>query len=172
MSWDYNEYTKQCPCGKGLIRVVEGSNDWNQTSYVETILCPECKEKDEAKKKEKEARNQRYDDLSALVGVYFRNHYLNQWRTLFLKDKYKKDFWNTATNAKVENRSLASFYNHYRSKDYYIDSFVSLVNIPIIIKTLKIEDSKLKQMLVEPLRLHREIESENLAAAYRHYKGK
>ena len=42
MSWEYNDYTKPCPCGKGLIRVEDGSNDWGQTSHHETILCQEC----------------------------------------------------------------------------------------------------------------------------------
>jgi hypothetical protein len=152
--------------------VVRGSNDWGQTSCEETILCPECKEKAEAEKKAKQARNQRYIELVSLAVAYFKDHYFNQWRSLFLNDKFKKDFWTTATNAKVEIRSLASFYNHYRSKETYVDSFVSLINIPIIADTLGIADKELERLLVEPLRLHHEIESESLAAAYLHYKGR
>ena len=53
MSWDYTEYKKPCPCGKGLVLVTDGSNDWGQTSHHETILCPECKEKDEKAKQER-----------------------------------------------------------------------------------------------------------------------
>jgi hypothetical protein len=172
MSWDYDEYLKACPCGKGQIRVVHGSNDWGQTSHDETILCPECKAKDAAKKREKQARNQRYRELASFAVTYFREHYLEQWRSLFRNDKFKKDFWATAINANVETRSLNSFYNHNSSMDTYIDSFVTLVNIPKIALKLGIEDLELQQLLEEPLRLHKEIESESLAAAYLYYKGR
>ena len=173
MSWEYTEYTKPCPCGKGLVLVRVGSNDWGQSSPPdETILCPGCKEKDEAKKKAEEARNQRYRDLAYLAMEYFRNHYLDHWRSIFINDKYKKDLWSTATSAQVEKRSLASFYNHYSSKDSYIEGLVVLDNIPFIVNKLGIKDSKLEQMLEEPSRLHREIMSESLAAAYLYYKGR
>lgn len=45
MSWDYDTYTKPCSCGKGLIEVVYGSNDWGKTSHDETILSPLCNKK-------------------------------------------------------------------------------------------------------------------------------
>ena len=172
MSWDYDEYLKPCPCGKGQIRVVHGSNDWGQTSRDETILCPECKAKDEARKRAKQERNQRYRELSSLAVAYFREHYIDQWRSLFSKDKFKKDFWSTATRTNVEKRSLASFYNHNTSMESYVDSFVSLINLPIIANTLGIKDKELEKLLEEPLRLHHEIESESLAAAYLYYKGR
>lgn len=166
MSWEYDEYLKSCPCGKGQIRVVSGSNDWGQTSYNETILCPVCKAKEEAKMREKQARNQRYRELASLAVGYFIDHYLNQWRFLFKNNKYKKDYWATAKRANVEDKSLASFYNNTKSMDKYVDGFLTLVNIPQIAKTLGIMDSELDRLLVEPLRLHQEIESESLAAAY------
>jgi hypothetical protein len=67
---------------------------------------------------------------------------------------------------------LVSFYNHFGSKESYIDSFVTLDNIPTLVKTLGIEDPELEQMLIEPLRLHHEIKSENLAEAYLYFKGR
>lgn len=67
ISWDYNEYTKLCPCGKGLIKVIDGSNDWGQTSHDETILCLECRKKDELEKAAKEERRRIANHKIAIV---------------------------------------------------------------------------------------------------------
>ncbi len=91
MSWEYDTYYIPCACGKGKIQVVHGSNDWGQTTSDETILCPECREKDEAKKRAKKARNLHYRELASLALDCFRNRYLGQWRALFINDKFKTD---------------------------------------------------------------------------------
>lgn len=90
MSWDYNEYTKPCPCGKGFIKVVDGSNDWGQTSCNETILCPECGEKDELEKAAKEERRRIANNKIAIVLSYFRENYMDRLINEFVDKKSKK----------------------------------------------------------------------------------
>ena len=77
MSWEYTEYTKPCPCGNGLIKVVEGSNDWGQTEHNETILCPDCREKDEHEKAAKEERRRIANHKISIVLGYFRENFLD-----------------------------------------------------------------------------------------------
>lgn len=70
MSWDYTEYTKPCACGKRLVLVRDGSNDWGQTSHHETILCPECKEKEDIAKALKQERLNVANSKASLVISY------------------------------------------------------------------------------------------------------
>jgi len=172
MSWEYQEYIKSCPCGKGKIRVIHGSNDWGQTSNDETILCDECREKAENSEKAKQERNKVFKDLKDIVESYFKEHYMEKWISTFSNAKSKKDVWTIATRAKVETRSLNVFYSKCKSVDKYIEGLVFLVNLPLIITSLEITDQELEKLLEEPLRLHAEIHSEWLGEAYLHFKGR
>ena len=46
MSYEVDKVEEiKCPCGKGKIKQICGSNDWNQTKEHIEIVCNECKNK-------------------------------------------------------------------------------------------------------------------------------
>jgi hypothetical protein len=103
MSWEYDENTKPCDCGKGLIKIVSGSNDWGQTYYQETILCPECKEKDEKIKALRQERLRIANTKITLVMSYFRDNYKDLLESKFVNLGRKKAIWKTASDLGIED---------------------------------------------------------------------
>lgn len=172
MSWEYNEYKKECPCGKGLILVRDGSNDWGQTSHDESILCDECRENDERNKNLKQERRRIANDKIVLVMKYFRENYYNLLKGKFLHTKSKRDVWVVASNLGIESYSLTSFYKHYRSKDSYVSDLINWYRIVPIIKALEIEDKTLNE-LYEDAAIHiKEFDDKQAAQSYLYYKGR
>jgi hypothetical protein len=172
MSWDYNEYTKQCPCGKGLILVRNGSNDWQQTSHDETILCPECKEKAEKEKALKQERLKVANSKISLVISYFKENYGELLRDKFGNSKSKKAVWQTAYDLGIEDCSLTKFYKYYKDKEKYICELISWDKIEKIINALKISDSKLSELFQDAKAHIKEFDDERAALNYLYYKGR
>lgn len=172
MSWDYTEYKKPCPCGKGLVLVTDGSNDWGQTSHHETILCPECKEKDEKAKALKQERLNLANSKTTLVVSYFKENYVDILREKFENAKSKKAVWQTATDLGIEDCSLTKFYSYYRDKDNYIEGLIYWDNIGLIINALKISDQKLIELYNDAKAHMKEFYDERAVASYLHYKGR
>jgi hypothetical protein len=173
MSWDYNEYTKPCPCGKGLILVRVGSNDWGQSSPPdETILCPECKEKDEKEKALKQERLKVAKSKTSLVISYFKENYAELLRDKFVNSKSKKAVWQTAYDLGIEDCSLTKFYKYYKNKDDYIYELICWDKIEKIINALKISDQKLSELFQDAKAHIKEFDDERAAVNYLHYKGR
>ena len=172
MSWDYNEYTKACPCGKGLILVRDGSNDWQQTSHDETILCLECKGKDEKEKALKQERLKVANSKISLVISYFKENYVELLRDKFVNSKSKKAVWQTAYDLGIEDCSLTKFYKYYKNKDEYINELISWYKIEKIIDALKISDPKLNELFLDAKAHKKEFDDERAVANYLHYKGR
>lgn len=120
MSWDYIEYTKPCLCEKGLISIVDGSNDWGQTSHDETILCPECKERDEKAKALKQERLGIANRKISLLITYFREKYTHLLFKIFENIRSKKAVWQMAYDLGIEDCSLSKLYRYYKDKNTHI----------------------------------------------------
>jgi len=173
MSWDYNEYTKPCPCGKGLILVRVGSNDWGQSSLPnEEILCLECKEKDEKEKALKQERLKVANNKISLVVTYFKENYVELLRDKFLNFKSKKAVWQTAYDLGIEDCSLTKFYKYSKNKDEYINELISWDKIEKIIYALKINDPKLSELFQDAKAHIKEFDDERATFNYLHYKGR
>ncbi|BCR36407.1 hypothetical protein [Mariniplasma anaerobium] len=172
MSWDYNEHTKPCQCGKGLIKVVDGSNDWGQTSHDETILCPECKEKADKAKALKEERMRIANGKISLVISYFKENYTHLLEDIFLHTRSKKAVWQIAYDLGIEDCSLTKFYKYYRDKDEYIKELICWYRIGSIINALKIKDQKLSELFQDAKAHIKEFDDEWAAASYMHIKGR
>lgn len=176
MSWDYDEYLKPCPCGKGQIRVVHGSNDWGQTSYDETILCPECREKDELEKAAKEERKRIANQKITTALGYFRENYLDRLINEFVDAKSKKAIWKRAYEIGLETYSESSFYKHTKSQIIEIETYVSdnlrWRNLKNIILSLEINDSKLDELVNDATSHIKEFEDEEYRLAYLRAKRK
>jgi hypothetical protein len=172
MSWDYNEYTKPCPCGKGLIRVVDGSNDWGQTSHDETILCPECKEKAEKVKAIREERLRIAKSKIFLVISYFTENFTHLLEDKFINTRSKKSVWQVAYDLGIEDQSLTTFYKHYHSKEKYIHELINWYLIHRIIKALEIKDQTLDELYRDAKEHINEFDDERAAASYMYYKGR
>ena len=172
MSWEYNEYTKPCPCGKGLIRVVDGSNDWGQTSHDETILCPECKEKADEARAQKEERLRVANTKISLVVSFFRENYSDLLESKFANTNSKKAIWKVAYDLDIETQSLTTFYKHFNSKEKYIHGLISWYRMHSIILALEINDQKLEELYKDAKAHIKEFDDERAAAAYMHYKGR
>ena len=95
--------------GKGLIRVVDGSNDWGQTSHDETILCPECKEKADEARAQKEERLRVANTKISLVVSFFRENYSDLLESKFANTNSKKAIWKVAYDLDIETQSLTTF---------------------------------------------------------------
>lgn len=176
MSWDYNEYTKPWRCGKGLIKVVDGSNDWGQTEHYETILCPECKEKDELEKAAKEERKRIANEKIDIVLDYFRENYLNRLINEFVETKSKKAIWKVAYEIGLETYSESSFYKHTKSstlviKDYVNDN-IDWRNLKKIATNLQVKDSKFDDLYNDAATHTKEFEDEETRLAYLWAKGR
>lgn len=172
MSWDYNEYLKPCPCGKGQIRVVSGSNDWGQTSHDETILCPECREKDEKARTLKEERLRIANSKIALVVSYIKDNYTELLKDKFITARSKKAVWQIAYDLGIEDSSLTKFYKYYHSKEKYIYGLITWYRIHSIILVLEIKDQTLDELYRDAKAHIKEFDDERAAAAYMHYKGR
>lgn len=176
MSWDYDEYLKPCPCGKGQIRVVHGSNDWGQTSYDETILCPECREKDELEKAAKEERKRIANQKITTALGYFRENYLDRLINEFVDAKSKKAIWKRAYEIGLETYSESSFYKHTRSKAIVIEEYVkgkiNWKNLKKLAAFLQINDSKLDELYNDAASHIKEFEEEQARLAYMWVKGR
>jgi len=172
MSWDYTEYTKPCACGKGLVLVRDGSNDWGQTSHHETILCPECKEKEDIAKALKQERLNVANSKASLVISYFKENFAELLSDKFVNSKSKKAVWQTASDLGIEDCSLTKFYKYYRNKDEYINELISWYRIEKIIIALKIMDPKLNELFLDAKAHLKEFDDERAAANYLHYKGR
>ncbi len=176
MSWDYEEYTKPCPCGKGLIRVVNGSNDWGQTSHNETILCPDCKEKSERDAAAKSERKRIAEHKIELVLSYFKDNFMGILLSKFENAKSKKAIWKVAYEIGLETYSESSFYQHTKGKtlvlEEYIDSKVSWNNIRKLINSLGVKDSKLEDLYKDAASHIKEFEDEDYRLAYLRAKGR
>src|SRR5690554_3918724 len=176
MSWDYDEYLKPCPCGKGQIRVVHGSNDWGQTSYDETILCPECREKDELEKAAKEERKRIANQKITTALGYFRENYLDRLINEFVDAKSKKAIWKRAYEIGLETYSESSFYKHTRSKAIVIEEYVkgkiNWKNLKKLAAFLQINDSKLDELYDDAASHIKKFEEEQARLAYMWAKGR
>lgn len=172
MSWEYNDYTKPCPCGKGLIRVEDGSNDWGQTSHHETILCPECKQKADELITQKKERLRVSKNKISLVISYFKENYSSILEDKFINTKSKKAIWQVAYDLGIETQSLTTFYKHYQSKEKYIQGLISWYRIHSIILALEIDDLKLDDLYKDAKAHIKEFDDERATAAYMHYKGR
>ena len=172
MSWEYNDYTKPCPCGKGLIRVEDGSNDWGQTSHHETILCPECKQKADEAKAQKEERLKVANSKISLVMSYFKENYSHLLEGKFINTKSKKAIWKVAYDLGIETHNLTIFYKHYQSKEKYIQGLISWYRIQSIIRALEIKDQRLDDLYKDAKAHIKEFDDERDVAAYMHYKGR
>lgn len=176
MSWDYDEYLKPCPCGKGQIRVVHGSNDWGQTSYDETILCPECREKDELEKAAKEERKRIANQKITTALGYFRENYLDRLINEFVDVKSKKAIWKRAYEIGLETYSESAFYKHTRSKAIVIEEYVkgniNWKNLKKLAAFLQINDSKLDELYNDAASHIKEFEEEQARLAYMWAKGR
>lgn len=176
MSWDYDEYTKPCPCGKGLIKVVNGSNDWGQTSHNETILCPECKEKDELENADKEERRRVAKQKIDMVLDYFKENYMDRLLDKFVNTKSKKTIWKTAYEIGLETYSESSFYKHTKSKtiviEDYINKNINWRNLKKIATNLQVKDSKFKDLYNDAAAHIKEFEDEEARIAYLWAKGR
>jgi len=172
MSWDYNEHTKPCQCGKGLIKVVDGSNDWGQTSHDETILCPKCKEKADKAKVLKEERMRIANGKVSLVISYFKENYTHLLEDIFLHTRSKKAVWQIAYDLGIEDSSLTKFYKYYHSKEKYIYGLITWYRIHSIILVLEIKDQTLDELYRDAKAHIKEFDDERAAAAYMHYKGR
>ena len=176
MSWEYTEYTKPCPCGKGLIKVVDGSNDWGQTGHKETILCPECREKDELEKAAKEERRRIANHKISIVLGYFRENFLDSLINEFADAKSKKAIWKRAYEIGLETYSESSFYKHTRSKAIVIEEYVkgniNWRNLKKLAAFLQINDSKLDELYDDAASHIKEFEEEQARLAYMWAKGR
>lgn len=172
MSWDISEYDIECRCGKGLIHVVLGSNDFGETNRRETILCEECR-------KAEEERERIYDEKRELskrqinnVMSYFREHYEQLWRKQFEDAKTKKSFWEIATRLKLESSSIGTVYSKWKSSDEYVTNFIRWENIDKLVVALGISDKQLQDLVNESKPLHDELHNIWLAQAYHDLTGK
>lgn len=172
MSWDYNEYDIPCHCGKGLVHVKHGSNDWGQTSHHETILCNECREKEEEKERIHQAKERKSAQQKRQVMDYFRDHYEGVLQQKFENAKTKKNYWEIATSLKLEILSLSSFYSRCKSPEDYVCSFIQWDYIEKLIVALKISDNNLQGLIDEAKPLDDELHSIWLAQAYHDITGK
>lgn len=173
MSREYTEYTKPCACGKGLVMVRVGTDDWgNSSTPDETILCPECKKKYEIAKALKQERLNLANSKTTLVVSYFNENYVDILREKFENAKSKKAVWQTATDLGIEDCSLTKFYKYYRNKDEYINELISWYRIEKIIIALRIMDPKLNDLFIDAKVHVKEFDDERAAANYMHYKGR
>lgn len=176
MSWDYEEYTKACPCGKGLIQVVHGSNDWGQTSHHETILCPECKEKAEREIAEKTERKRIADYKIEMVLTYFKENYLDRLLSKFANTKSKRAIWKVAYEIGLETYSESSFYQHTRTKTIeindYINKNINWRNLKKIATFLNVKDSKFDDLYKDAAAHIKEFEDDDARLAYLWAKGR
>jgi len=176
MSWDYNVTTKQCPCGKGLIKETYGSNDWNQTSYHREILCPDCLEKENKDKELKEERKIVANQKINILISYFKEYYKEILMSKFSNVKTKKSIWEIAYEIGLETYSESSFYLHTKGKtlliEEYIDRKISWNNISKLISYLEIKDTKLENLYKDAALHIKEFEDENYRLAYLRAKGK
>ena len=176
MGWDYYENTEPCPCGKGLIRVVHGMDDWNRTSYDEEILCPECKEKAELEKAAKEERRRVANQKIDMVLNYFKENYMDRLLDKFVNTKSKKAIWKTAYEIGLEICSLSSFYKHTKSKtiviEDYINKNINWRNLKKIATNLQVKDSKFKDLYNDAAAHIKEFEDEEFRISYLRAKGR
>jgi len=176
MSGEYTEYTKPCPCGNGLIKVVDGSNDWGQTDHYETILCPECREKDELEKAAKEEKRRIANHKIDIVLGYFRENYLDTLINEFVDTKSKKAIWKRAYEIGLETYSESSFYKHTRSKSIVIEEYVkgniTWRNLKKLAVYLRVNDTKLDQLYNDAASHIKEFEEEQARLAYMWAKGR
>ena len=176
MSWEYEEYTKACPCGKGKIQVVNGSNDWGQTSHHETILCPECKEKAEREIAAKKERKRIADHKIEIVLTYFKENYLDKLVNKFEDTKSKKSIWKRAYEIGLETYSESSFYKHAKSKTIVIEEFVKenidWRNLKKLASYLQVTDSKFEELFNDAADHIKEFEEEWARLAYMWAKGR
>lgn len=176
MSWEYTEYTKPCACGKGLIEVVYGSNDWGKTSHDETILCPVCKEKVEREAAEKHERKRVANQKINIALDYFKEKYFDIVLSKFENSKSKKDIWKVASAIGLETYSESSFYKHTKSQAIVIENYVTnnirWSNLRKIIRSLVINDTKLTNLIDDAESHIKEFDDERAAANYMHYKGR
>ena len=176
MSWDYDTYTKPCSCGKGLIEVVYGSNDWGQTSHDETILCPVCKEKAEREAAEKQERKRVANQKINIALDYFKEKYFDIVFSKFENTKSKKDIWKVASAIGLETYSESSFYKHTKSQAIVIENYVAnnirWSNLRKIIKSLVINDTKLTDLIDDAESHNKEFDDERAVANYMYYKGR
>ncbi len=176
MSWEYTEYTKPCPCGKGQIRVVHGSNDWGQTSHDETILCPVCREQDELEKAAKAERKRIANHKIAIVLEYFRENYLDRLVNEFVDTKSKKAIWKRAYEIGLETYSESSFYKHTRSETIVIEEYVKgktvWRNLKKLASYLQVKDSKFEELYNDAASHIKEFEDEEARLAYMWAKGR
>lgn len=176
MSWEYTEYTKPCPCGNGLIKVVEGSNDWGQTEHYETILCPVCREQDELEKAAKAERKRIANHKISIVLGYFRENYLDRLVNEFVDTKSKKAIWKRAYEIGLETYSESSFYKHTRSKTIVIEEYVKgntvWRNLRKLASYLQVKDSKFEELFNDAASHIKEFEDEEARLAYMWAKGR
>jgi hypothetical protein len=172
MSWEYNEYNKPCPCGKGLIHVVDGSNDWGQTSHRESILCVECKERDGKLRQVKDKRLKIANSKIGLVISYFKKNYSELLIEKFNNAKSKKAVWQKACEMGIENCGLNKFYKNYKDKEQYINNLISWYRFDSIYNALNIVDPKLSDLYQDAKAHIKEFEDESTSASYMHFKGR
>jgi len=176
MSWEYTEYTKPCACGKGLVLVSDGSNDWGQTSHHETILCLVCKDKTEFEVAAKAERKRIADKKIGLLLFYFKENYKDKLLNKFLNAKSKKAIWKIAHEIGLETYSESSFYQHSKSKIFSIEEYISSKirweNLRNLINALEIDDPKLEKLFDEATSHIKEFEDEQKKLSYLWAKGK
>lgn len=176
MSWDYEEYTKPCPCEKVLIQVCKGYNDWGQTSYNETILCPECKEKDELEKVAKVERKRVANQKIKILLEYFVDNYLNSLVSKFENKKTKKEIWRLAYDLRMETYSESYFSRNNKLKDFKIESYIkkniSWRNIRKLADFLSLNDSKFEELYLDAKNNNKEFDDEDSRLAYLWAKGR
>lgn len=170
MSWESTTTYKSCKCGKGKIKVISRSDDWNRTEYSEEILCEDCKQKDRQQKEYENKREMEFNKQKEKVINYFNYNYLEKWLDYFENVKSKKEIWKIASNVGGEIGSLSSFYNHSRSvlysKEKYIKNLIRIEVISNILKVLEIEDEELNNMIKEPLDYFNEMKRKSYNEAY------
>lgn len=172
MSWDRTKNFRVCPCGKGQIKEISESDDWNRHRYYEVILCPECKKKDD---KEKALKQEKLDKANAKIKEtlsYFNDKYYNLLVNEFVDAKTKKDVWNIACRVGAETASLSTFYGSYKGKDQYLSQLVNRNNLEKIINALNIKDEALSELLNDAKAQIKSFDDENYRDAYLRAKGR
>lgn len=176
MSWDYYEYTKPCSCGKGLIKVIHGMDDWNRTSYDEEILCGECKEKIAVARAAKDQRKKVANQKIAIALGYFKENYMVRLLSKFTNAKSKKNIWKLAHEIGLETCSESSFYKHTKSKSLviqdYVDKKIDWTNLRKIATFLNINDEKFEDLYGDAVIHIKEFEDERANFAYLWAKGR
>lgn len=176
MGWDYDEYTKPCPCGKGLIKVVNRSNDWGQTEHYETILCADCRERDEMERNAKKERKRVAYYKISIVLDYFKENYLERLVNIFADAKSKKSIWKLAHEIGLETNSESKFYKHTRSKTIVIEDYVKentvWRNLKKLASYLQVKDSKFDELYNDAASHIKEFEDEQAILAYMWAKGR